>query len=265
MFALLAGQLLPILYNSRYSVALLDPWLIALTAFCMVRLTGPVRWRGCVRRNRWSIAIIAPHGIAILAAVASLVTIVAMTSMTYNLARRSEYVRVDTERMRPVAAFVRIADPDRIHSTGMVQQGERQWVITESPAAFMVSLDPSEVERIGKLRPSNALWDTEIALHSTGSQPIQCRGAEVAWQTPAGAVLQPAYKLPLQLPLTADGQFRHLVTHANSELHPGVPGSLRIVLKCPIDTVVEWRETRFLKSRHVLDAAKYLKVLPEEF
>ena len=43
MFLLMLCQLLPILHNSRYSSVLLDPWLIALTAFGIAHLTATIR------------------------------------------------------------------------------------------------------------------------------------------------------------------------------------------------------------------------------
>ena len=259
MFVLLTGQLLPVFYNSRYGVTMLDPWLIPLTAFCVALLTDPVQLRGGGRKNQPDIAAAAPRYRSILTAGASFVVIVAITTVTYSLARRFEHTVVEPRHIGAVTAHVRITDTARVHATGMSQRSERQWVIMEPSAALLVDLDQSDVEGIGKLQIGNALWDTEIALGSTGTQQKQCGNAEVAYQTAAGTVLQPAYKLPLLLPLTADGQFHHLVTHANTQLRPKEAGSLRIVLNCPVGTLVEWRETRFLESRYPWDAAAHIK------
>ena len=73
-----------------------------------------------------------------------------------------------------------------------------------------------------------------------------------------GRILQPGYKLPLRPPLQADGAFHALVTHANDELRPHQPGRLRIVLACPVGTLVQWRGTQLLESRHIWDAVAHL-------
>jgi hypothetical protein len=259
VFALLVGQLLPILYNSRYSVALLDPWLIPLSAFCVARIVAPVRLRWYFRKNRWSVGMAAPQGVAIGAGVVSFIVIAALTSATYNLARRWEHVGVDVRHMGQVATDLRITDSARIAITGMAPQGKQEWVITESPAALMVGLDQPDVQRIHEINPFNALWNTELRLRSTGSKRKTCKYAEIAYQTAAGAILQPAYRLPLLLPLNVDGQFHRLVTHANGELRPREAGSLRIVLHCPVGTVVEWKQTQFLESRHIWNVATHIK------
>jgi len=261
MFVLLVGQLLPILYNGRYGVALLDPWLLPLIAFCIARITAPIQLHGGVQKNWRGITITVPQGRMILAAIVSLAAIAAITSVTYNLARRSEHVFIDPQHMGQVATHLSITDSARIDTAGMVRLGEREWSTTESPAVFMVRLDQTDVERIGRADPFNALWDTEIALRSTtaGQKQKTCRKAYVAYQTATGAILQPAYSLPLALPLSVDGKFHHLVTHANAELRPGEAGNLRIELACQAGTVVEWRQTRFLESRHAWDAAAHIK------
>jgi hypothetical protein len=259
MFVLLVGQLMPVLHNSRYSSAALEPWLIPLAAFCVAMMTGPIRLGRGTQDSRSGGEAAFQNGMEnrmIWAAAASLMVIAIMTSVTYNLARRLEHVVVDPRHMGQVVTHLSITELAQIDTEGMAWQGQRQWTITQSPAVFMAYLDQPDVDRIAKLNPFNALWDTEIALRSTGQQP--CRKAEVAYRTATGAILQPAYQLPLILPLHVDGQFHHLVTHANDQLRPREAGSLRIVLHCPVGTLVQWRQTRLLESRHALDAAAHV-------
>jgi len=251
--ALLLGQLLPVFYNSRYSTAMLDPWLIPLAAFGLALVTGPAQWRGgALPRNR-----------TILTALAALALIAALAAAVWKLAGRFEHLRVDPARMGAVAERLRIADAERIHTIGMTgqtdPQHQAQWVTTARPAVLMVRLSESEIETISHLHHGNALWDSEIALRPANPPAGRCGSADVAWQSAAGDILQPGYTLPLRLPLAADGQFRHLVTHANAQLRPSEPGSLRITLDCPIGTVVQWRQTRFLESRQALEAAAHVK------
>jgi hypothetical protein len=161
--------------------------------------------------------------------------------------------------MGEVSLIFDITNSDQIHPAGMTRQGERQWVMTESPAVLMVGLDQSNLEAAQKINPINAMWDTEIALRSAGQKQKQCQYAEIAYQTAAGAILQPSYRLPLLLPLSVDGKLHHLVTHANDQLRPREAGGLRIVLLCPVGTLVEWRRTQFLESRYIEAAAAHIK------
>jgi len=261
MFLLFVGQLLPVFYNSRYGCTMLDPWLIALTAFCVALITQPIQPRQNLRPESCTGAgAAALRGGMTLPALASLAAIAVITCAAHALARKVEHIAVDPRHMGQVATHLSITDGARIDATGMARQGDAlKWAITQPPAALMVRLDQSDVDRLGKIDLINAFWDTEIALHSTGQQQKPCRNAEVAYQTASGAILQPAYKLPLILPLSVDGKFHHLVTHANAELRPREAGGLRIVLNCPAGTLVQWRQTSFLESRHAWDAAAHVK------
>ena len=252
-FVLMLVQLIPILYNSRYSSALLDPWLIPLAAFSGAYLTAPVQLSGTFKKGCWSIAILARPGTSLLPVLAAAAVIAITAITTYNLTARRESTTVNPNQMGKTVERFSITSDDHIQTYGMTIQGARKWVTTESPAVLQVRLDPGDLEKITAVQPFNALWETEVALHREDDK--RCKKADVSYQTADGSILQPRYKRPLLLPLQTDGLFHRLVHHANSELRPRIVGSLRIVLHCPIGTVVGWHQTRFLESRHPWDAA----------
>ena len=255
-FVLMLVQLIPILYNSRYSSALLDPWLIPLAAFSGAYLTATVQLSGTLKKGCWSIAILARSDTSLLPVLAA-TTVIAITAITtYNLTSRRESTIVDPHQMGKTVERLSITSGDNIQTYGMTAQGARKWVTTESPAVLHVRLNPGDLERITAAQPFNALWETEVALNREDDK--RCKTAEASYQTADGSILQPRYKRPLLMPLQTDGLFHRLVHHANSELRPRIAGSLRIVLHCPIGTVVEWRQTRFLESRHPWDAANII-------
>jgi len=256
MFLAMLVQLLPILCNSRYSAVLLDPWLIPLAAWGLARLTAAIRLQGRLNRQGWSIGMAPAPGAALWPALGTLAAVLAATFAGYGLSRQLENVAVDAGRLGPTVTHLDITAGDRIGVQGMRPQGDRTWVTTESPAVLQVRIDAGDVEHIATARIFTALWQTELALRTGGQR---CRKAEFAYQTTDGRILQPAYKLPLLLPLRADGAFHPLVTHAHGEMTPREPGSLRIVLHCPAGTVVQWRGTRFLESRHIWDVAAHIQ------
>jgi hypothetical protein len=252
-FVLMLVQLIPILYNSRYSSALLDPWLIPLAAFSGAYLTAPIQLSGTLKKGCWSISILARPGRSLLPVLAA-TTVIAITAITtYNLTSRRESTIVNPHQMGKTVARLSITSGDHIQTYGMAVEGLRKWVTTESPAVLQVRLDPGDLEKITTVQPFNALWETEVAVNREDDK--RCKTAEASYQTADGSILQPRYKRPLLMPLQTDGLFHRLVHHANNELRPRIAGSLRIVLHCPIGTAVEWRQTRLLESRHPWDAA----------
>lgn len=256
MFLVLLVQLLPILYNGRYSSVLLDPWLIPLAAWGIAGMTAAIRLHGTFGRQGWSIGMASAPEAALWPALGTLAAVLAATFVGYGLSRQFESVAVDPRYMGPMVTHLDITAGDRIGVQGMRPQGDRTWVTTESPAVLQVRIDAGDVERIAAAKILTALWKTDLALLTSGQR---CRKAEFAYQTTDGRILQPAYKLPLLLPLRADGAFHPLVTHAHGEMTPLEPGSLRIVLHCPAGTVVQWRDTQFLESRHVWDVAAHIQ------
>ena len=254
MFMGMLTQLLPILYNSRYSSVLLDPWLIPLVALGLGLLSQPMALQGSITRNRWSIGFAGRGGASPWPSIGILAAILLLTFGGYNLARKHEHIAIDPAHMGQTMARLEITDGDRIEVQGMERRGEREWVLTQSPAAFLVRVDAGDIERIAAANIFNALWETEIVLQTQGQR---CRHAESAYQTASGSILIPTYTLPLTLPLHADGKPHRLVTHANHQLRPREPGYLRLVFHCPTGTRLAWRGTRLLESRYAWDAAAH--------
>ncbi len=253
MFLAMLIQLLPILYNSRYSAALLDPWLIPLAAFGFAWLTAPIQLHIAFGKESWSIEMAARNGVRIWPVIAVLILILALSFGGYSLMRKYERVAIDTEHMGQTFAHLKISASNRVITHGMAPHGERSWSITESPAAFEVGLNAKDIEQIKSAQLNNALWKTDVALR--GGKP--CKAADISYRTADGRILQPRYRLPLLLPLHSDGTLHALVTHANYELRPRETGSLRVVLHCPVGTRVEWYGTQLLESRHVREAATH--------
>lgn len=258
LFMLLAMlcQLLPILYNSRYSSALLDPWLIALTAFGIAHITASIHWNGALHTDRWAIGLTSRDGTALWPPLAILTLIVLITFAGYNAQKKRETISINPKHMGQTVARLDIQDSSRIETFGMQPQSNHEWVIQESPAVLHVRIEREDVQAVSAAPPINALWQTDMALRSNSHR---CRKTEVAYFTADGRILQPMQRLPLQPTIQTDGRVHSLVTHANHELRPKEPGSLRIVLHCPVGTTVDWRGTRLLESRHAWDASSHIQ------
>lgn len=249
------AQLIPILYNSRYSSALLDPWLIPLTAWGLANLTYPIQLQGTFGQQGWSLGMTARQGTKFWPAAFALAAILVLTFTSYNFLRRHEQIAVVPHHMGQTATHLDISADQRVETHGLDPQDEHTWVTTESPSVFEVRIEPEDIERLNKAKIFNAMWKTTIALHA--DRP--CHNTDISYHLADGRILQPANKRPLLLPVETDGNFHPLVTHANHEMRPRAPGNLRIVLHCPIGMQVQWQGTQLLESRHVWDAASHIK------
>ncbi|MGB3071139.1 MAG: hypothetical protein WBC18_21470 [Ottowia sp.] len=255
MFLGMLGQLLPVLYNSRYSSALLDPWLIPLAAWGFAYLTAPIQLQSTLGRHGWSLGMKTPAGTPFWQPVAMLFGILTLTFAGYNFARTNEQIAPDPMHMGKVVSHLDISASERAEVYGMTATGDRSWMITKSPAALQIRIDQADVDHITAAGILNALWKTDIALNAKE----RCGKTDISYRTLSDRILQPAYKQPLQLPLKADGAIHTIVTHANDELRPQEPGSLRIVLRCPVGTEVQWKNTQLLESSYFKDVAAHVK------
>ena len=257
MFIMLLGmlaQLLPILHNSRYSTALLDPWLLPLSAFALAMLTRPLTLQGQLGKGGARLILAGRRGVSPWPTLAVLCAIVALVLGSYNVARKRERVAIDVARMGSTRTLLELHDAGLAYAQGMDRDGAGGWRLAQSPAALLVRVDAQAIEDVAAAHAVNALWETQLALQPPSEQ--RCRKAETAYQLDNGAVVQPHNALPLAQRLRADGAPERLLTHANYQLRPEQPGYLRLVFDCPVGTQLHWSGTRLLESRHPWDAAR---------
>ncbi len=250
---LLLAQLLPILYNSRYSSALLDPWLMLLTGFSVAYLAHPYQLRANLYRSRWHLSLMGrkiaanqrarvwPEALAIPA-------LIVLAVMAFNTIRRYEVVAIDVSNMPPHRQRLTLAADADVSANGMTRQPDGQWLMTESPAALVIPVSAEQVAALKMEPPYNALWDIRLTIRS--DRVRDCRTADVAYTRPAAAIPGHVSRLPLR----PDSHPRRYAIHANKDLRPGEAGDLRIALHCPAGTTVQWHGARLLESLYVESA-----------
>ena len=244
MFGALLVQLLPILYNSRYSTALLDPWLILLTAFALSYLTASLT--GTLSRQSWSLQT--RGQVSVLGVLMAPVVIVLATSLVFNYAKRHEVVRID----RPAETEPLFSLPaEGISVLDLRPAGEHRWVMEQDVAVLSLDLRPADLTAIQAARPEAAMWRLGLTI---ARQRGKCRMSDVAYQLQDGAIL-PASAVVLP----ADGKPHTTYVHANRALRPTEPGRLRIVFKCPAGTTISWSETTLVRSTHAVAAVQHVK------
>lgn len=254
---LVLAQLLPILYNSRYSSALLDPWLLLLTSFSTAYFLHPYRFVGGRRPSRWHLALVGRNPetcqrVNLWPGVITLPALFVIAVLCFNTIRRYEVVAIDSNHIGAHRERLVFSDHAGLSASGMARQPDGQWRITESPAVLALSVSAEEVASLRQQRRYNALWEVHMAIQS--KRINQCRIAHVTYTDPELRTARPVSLVNLR----ADGQPRLYTVHANADLRPDAAGDLRLTFHCPMDTLVRWNGARLLESLYTEHAYQQL-------
>lgn len=255
--SLMLAQLLPILYNSRYSSTLLDPWLMLLTGFSVAYLLHPYQVSAGWRRSRLYMSLVGRRmaggsrtrlwpGVIVLPA------LLVLTELAFNTISRYEVVAIDAAHLGPQRTRMAFPANADLSANGMTKQPDGLWLMTESPAALVLPMSTEQVALLKQQPPYNALWEIDMAIRADG--PNRCRKAEIAYTSPAVAV---PHNVP-SLSLNADNQSHRYAIHANANLRPDAAGDLRVAFHCPVGTLVQWNGARLLESLHSEQAYQQL-------
>ncbi|MGQ0731527.1 hypothetical protein [Acidovorax sp.] len=244
---LVLAQLLPILYNSRYSSALLDPWLLLLTGFSTAYFLQPYRFVGGQRPSRWHVALVGRNAatcerVSLWPGVITLPALFVIAALCFNTVRRYEVVTIDNDHIGAHRARLVLSDHAGLSASGMALQPDGQWRMTESPAVLALSLSAEEVASLRQQLRYNALWEVHMTVQS--QRINRCRIAHVTYTRPELGTVRPVSRVNLR----ADGQPRLYALHANADLRPDAAGDLRLTFHCPVGTLVRWHGARLLES-----------------
>lgn len=247
--SLMLAQLLPILYNSRYSSTLLDPWLMLLTGFSVAYLLHPYQFSAGWHRSRWHVSVVGRRMASgqkanLLPGVLVVPILLVVAVLAFNTIRRYEVVAIDPAHIGAHRTRMVFSDHADLSANGMTKQPDGLWLMTESPAALVLPVSAEQVASLKQQPPYNALWGIDMAIRS--DRPHRCRIAEMAYTHPAIAVPHHVSRLNLD----ADSQPRLYAIHANADLRPGAAGDLRIAFHCPVGTLIQWNGARLLESTY---------------
>lgn len=245
--SLMLAQLLPILYNSRYSSTLLDPWLILLTGFSVAYLLHPYQISGSSQRTRWHVSLVrrktgAHQRAGLWPGVLAVPALLVVAVLSFNAIRRYEVVAIDPAHLGAHTPRMEFSANASIAANGMARQPNGMWLMTQSPAALVLSVPAEQIESLKEKPPYNALWEINMAIHT--DRPRRCRMADIAYTRPAKVVADHISRLNLN----ADGQPRLHAIHANADLRPDAAGNLRVAFHCPVGTLIQWNGVRLLES-----------------
>ena len=246
---LMLAQLLPILYNSRYSSTLLDPWLVLLTGFSVAYLLQPYQFSVRWYRSSWSVGLVGcktgtNQRASLWPGVFVLPVLLGVTVLAFNTIRRYEVVAIDPAHMGEHRTRLAMPADAGLSANGMARQSNGLWLMTETPAALVLPVSAAQVALLKQNHPYNALWEMSMAIRT--DRPRRCRMAEIAYTQPVAREPNPISHLNLD----ADGRSHVYAIHGNADLRPAAAGDLRVAFHCPVGTLVQWNGARLLESLH---------------
>lgn len=231
-------QFVPVLYNSRYNGAFLDPLFVVLGSVAVALLTSHFRlpqrkvqtgawtwnWRGVV----WQVALIA------------VLVYVHVGALAW--AKRHERLVVDPHRLGPAELHI---DSDAFgHSTavGMQAAGEDVWVTRELKTQLVIPLTIPAGTPVGKAGFMEGVWRVRLAV--SDNIPHSCRDVRLSYSN-ADDHYSP---LPTSIFLSRDGAMRSYALSGGFSMRPKGSGNLQLEFNCPIGTEIRWGGADYWRS-----------------
>jgi len=244
-------QLQVVLYNSRYSVVAVEPWLLILTGVSAAALMRP--WRTFLRRDSATVTL----GVRLrlmsgkprVLYAASMALLLAGPSAFIHWTKHYENLELDPQHLGPVTSVFSADGSINIVSDGMTRITTDLWRMDTSPAALII---PAAGPFSWPALSTNDIWLLNFSVST--SAPMNCRFAELAYTQPQ---VTETHSIP-RLAIRADARAHAYAVHANRELRPAGPGSMRIAFHCPIGTTVQWDRMQLLSSDTVTMAARHI-------
>lgn len=233
---LMAVQLAPILYNTRYASYAIEPWLIALTGLSLAYWiqSGP-------SPNGGKLYFVMTLRILVVLALVYLAQ-----SITAHALRR-EVWRIDPYRPGPTALVLPSSQFSRPQATGMNLKTDETWEVTTEPATLEIQVDTS----LHTMKPQElreAMWRLRFALAApSDDRPSRCgkiafavepHQEELNFYTPPAIIYaEPTSKATTYM-LSANGTWRPRGNMARFSL----------TFHCPAGTRVTWQGMEMRRS-----------------
>lgn len=225
---IMAVQLTPLLYNSRYASYFIEPWLMVLTGLSVSYfIQGGARRTGSRR----------------YAALISRVTVVLLLGYAAHEltehAKRREAWRLDPYRPGPTLPVLGSNQFSAPVGDGMTLRSDGQWEFTQEPSTMRIQLD-STGHPLYRHDPHDAMWRIRFALMVPGeSPPSRCgkilfsvapHEEDLLWYTPPAWIYASRSPDPTTYMLAANGAWRP--TAGISEIS--------LTFNCPVGSTLRW-------------------------
>lgn len=229
---LMAVQLSPVLYNTRYASYFIEPWLIAASSISAGYIVS-----GKLLPGR--------KPVRALAGLALIILLVHGAHALMQHAVRREVWEIDPRRPGPTAIMVPASALTRLHGTGMEPASGKAWLFTSSPATLHISIDGTNVPAHDHLR--DALWRMRFALQIPDAKPTAQCGKAVLAVAPHQENVNWHRPQPL-LFVRTDGRPRDYMLSANGESRPQGHAQVSLTFSCPVGSRLTWQGIELRRS-----------------
>ena len=242
----MALQLTPVLYNARYNIFFMEPWLMLLAGVGVALLLQPSpalpahqppnRWQQLPALLRWALP--------------RLPVLLLLWLLPVSLAQRAqrhESWAMDPYRPGPVEVVLDSRSMGPLQAQGAEPIGPHRWRLTAATSTLQIPLTLDQAQALSPQVLLDAIWRLRLAVQPpTAQAPRSCRtlGLAVAQAYPSHAW----FPAPSQLRLLPDGQLHTYAIHGNDQLRPAASTLLQLQLACPPGTEVHWQGAELLRS-----------------
>ncbi|WP_338499616.1 hypothetical protein [Delftia tsuruhatensis] len=237
----MALQLTPVLYNTRYNLFFLEPWLMLLCGVSIAVLlqwpAGPMRGGTAGARTWWRKWLPGKILVAVLLA--------ALPPALTRHAVRHETWNMNPYRPGPVQTLLDRDAMGPVRAVNATALQDDQWRLEASPATLLIPLRVMDAAALAPHSILDAIWRLRFAV-SAPEAPRACRKA--ALQLSNGHQPQGWYTPEAALPIQLDGEPHTYAFHGNDNLRPAGDGDLLVSFNCPPGTVVTWHGAELLRS-----------------
>ena len=233
---LMAAQLTPILYNTRYASYFIEPWMLVLTGLSVAY---------------WAQGNLALHGLkSYMVLMLRLVVVLALIYLAYQMtahAQRREVWRLDPYRPGPTALVLAADKFTAPQGEGMTQGLDGTWEITQEPASMYIHVDTSS-HPMERQALRDAMWRIRFAMMARGRKlPSRCskilmgvspHQEDLLWYTPPAWIYASPTSEATTYMLAANGAWRPAADVAR----------ISLTFRCPVGTKLTWHGMEMRRS-----------------
>ena len=240
----MALQLTPVLYNSRYNIFFMEPWLMLLAGVGMAVLLQrqsvtpmvlpPHAWARVKTEMRWLV----PRAILVI------LLFVIPTTLAKR-AIRDEAWFMDPHRPGPTAIVLDHASMGTVHVTEATTIGPKTWRLDGTHNSLFVPLTLAAPETLSPQAMMDGIWRFRFSVKPPEASHT-CRRAEVT--VPKSYPRDTWFAPPPWLHLNTDGQMHTYAIHGNDHLRPAANTELTLTFHCPPGTIITWQGAELLRS-----------------
>lgn len=244
----MAVQLTPILYNDRYNLYSMEPWIILACGVSLGIIFNP-NWS--IQENpysniRWVVSRIAIIGL-----------LITLPPAITKYSIRHEEWGMDPHRPGPTSVIFNNARFGTMTAVGATQASEDTWVLEESPAKLRIPLPSHNYDTLSHYMVLDMLWRMRFSLTPAPDASNSCKKVNISL-TNAHQV-RPGFRTSTEIDTKPDGALHTYAIFGNHQLRPAGEGFLEATFNCPKGSKVTWSAIELLQNTMPQAADAFIK------